>query len=45
MYVAAENKNLRTYGNKKSKIIVDVADVFNKQNIFRLNWIIMKITF
>lgn len=38
MYVAAENKNLRTYGNKKSKIIVDVADVFNKYISIELDY-------
>ena len=38
MYVAAENKNLRTYGNKKSKIIVDVADVFNKYILIELDY-------
>lgn len=38
MYVAAENKNLRTYGNKKSKIIVDVADVFNKYITIELDY-------
>ena len=38
MYVAAENKNLRIYGNKKSKIIVDVADVFNKYISIELDY-------
>lgn len=38
MYVAAENKNLRTYGNKKSKIIIDVADVFNKYISIELDY-------
>ena len=38
MYVVAENKNLRTYENKKSKIIVDVADVFNKYISIELDY-------
>ena len=38
MYIAAENKNLRTYGDKRSKIIVDVTDAFNKYISIELDY-------
>ena len=38
MYIAAENKNLRTYGDKRTKIIVDVSDAFNKYISIELDY-------
>lgn len=38
IYDAAENKNQRTYGDRRSKIIVDVSDEFNRYISIELDY-------